>query len=357
MTCPQVQGLNLDPIVAQQVCQCAETRINWIGAVCPTAFQSMVFTSPNGKSGYNPANLTIAQGIVNGIVSQYLADGYRITEPNVTGYNPFQESLRSTCNQVPGLCDSFLSQYCLNKPTTNSNLVCGIDCETRNGIAQNTGLLEFCGCWAPPPVEVQANDPNNQALNILKKYPQCDPICNRQETIQRGDGMGGEESCPNNTVCVIDDTTINAAKSTVGGGVSFQQICPCASTGICTCIISGTNLTSTLVDNGLTTQFNQVCGTNALCLQLNETGIPTPVNCQTALSQNPPSFWSTLSKREWFFIALGFIGFILLIILMIFVVVIGKNQNAKREMTLSSAQVSRDLKTAGLMTPVSPVNG
>lgn len=332
--CPEVANIALSPQTAQDICDCIASRVNWTGNTCQNAFQNMIYTTPTGGSGFNPANLLRAQGMIDGVFSNYLADGYQITVPNADGYNVFQEILLDTCQQSAGLCDSALQQFCTNQPTgPYPNLSCGPNCQDRQILAQNAGLLSFCGCWAPPPVETKVNNiSNNQALAVLKQYPACDPICNRIDNVHKGNNMGNFQTCPNQTVCVIDQTTINAAQSSLGPGeqITFNQICPCTNNGVCTCIIAGTNLVDTMNQTNLQVQINQVCGPDALCLQENaQDGVPIPVNCQTALSgwnSGSVSFWSSLTPTQWVFLVIGLIVFLIIMILLIVTVVSAQNK-------------------------------
>ena len=349
--CPQVANIVLSQSTAQDICDCISSRTFWTGNTCQNAFQSMIYTTQTGGVGFNQTNLLTAQGMLDGVFSSYLADGYQLTVPNADGYNVFQEVLLDTCQKSPGLCDSALQQFCTNQPTgPYPNLACGTNCLDRDILAQNAGLLSFCGCWAPPPVETQVNNiSNNQALSVLKQYPACDPICNRIENVKKGDGMGNSQTCPNQTVCVIDQTTINVAQSNLGPGqqISFSQICPCSNNGVCTCIIAGTNLVDTMNQSNLQVQINQVCGPDALCLQENDQGgIPIPVNCQTALAgwnSSSTSFWSSLSTTEWVFLIIGIIIFLIIMILLITTVVSSQNQRTKGSLVRQSQNRPVDL--------------
>lgn len=251
----------------------------WCNNDCIATYSSLLNTAPDGSLGYNSSNLGRVQNDVSTLFSSYLQT-YDITS-SVTDprYNPFQEVLLGMCRdpRLPGACDQFLStQFCIGL--------------SREEMGSDTTLAAFCGCYAP-------------ADTLYLPYTEdkaCDPLCHRAQTVQLADpGTGEIERC-SNSICVIDDVTINIANSTVGG-VNFTQICGgCGTTGAsgatgppatCECIISGVNLTETLSSIGVGNQFNQLCGPDSVCLQLGSDGSATPVPC-SSIDPNPsvPNF-------------------------------------------------------------------
>jgi len=282
----------------------------WNCDACYNTYFDFIYASPDGQQ-WNKDNWQEAQNDFVTIFNRYLdpnRGGYKITVPGAEGFNSFRLVLNRVCLRLPGVCDKSLQAYCQGKNITPScpNCNCGKDCATREGIAQNAGLVDFCGCYAPRP-------PNDQGGDFINKYPQCDPLCTRIDTIKLDNGTGNNNNCMENT-CVIDDVSIEAASSTVGGTVNFNQICNQCGSGPCVCIISGIDLSETgdKVPQ-LQSQFNQFCGDNSQCLKIESNGIDTPVKCQQALTQDDNQSPNNGDKM---------IGWIWLIVVIIFVIII-----------------------------------
>lgn len=225
--------------------------------------------------GLDGTGLAYARCIMDKTFQHYLFTN-NITEPGQGGYNSFQETLLETCRRLPGTCDTAL----INRVCTNPN---GLNADDlRLSIASNRTKLNFCGCYAPPP-----SDTRLQLTN-----PACDPLCARITTIPRmvpsGPLAGTADIC-NQDVCVINDVSISATKSVVEGGVSFGQVCNFCSTGACTCVISGVNISGILTDLGVGNMFSSICGPTSTCLQgdpNNPTAPPTLVPCADVVDVN-----------------------------------------------------------------------
>lgn len=249
----------------------------WNCDACYNTYFDFIYASPGGTI-WNKENWEQSQSDFVQIFNKYFGQGNKITVPGQDGYDTFQETINSVCLRLPGVCDIALTAFCEGQTTTPScpNCNCGSNCSTREGIASNAGITNFCGCYAPLPTVPQSKE-------FIQSNPQCDPLCTRIDTIKLDDGMGNNLQCENST-CVIDNVSIQAASSTVGGTVNFNQICNQCVNGPCTCIISGVNLTETgdKVPQ-LQSEFNQFCGNNSQCLQIEPSGVDAPVDCQQAL--------------------------------------------------------------------------
>jgi hypothetical protein len=142
--------------------------------------------------------------------------------------------------------------------------------------------------------------------------PECDPLCTRQETIPLDDGMGNFLQCKNDT-CVIDDVSIEASRSTVGGTINFDQICN--NCNPCTCIISGINISETAGQvNQLKAEFNQFCGQDSICLKIEPNGVDQTINCQDALTGGSTPATTTI---PWWLI----IGAVLVIVVVALILI------------------------------------
>ncbi len=316
----------------------------WSGDACYLTYDNFIYTSPTGQRAWNKDNWEESQGDFVQIFNKYLGQGNRITIPGVAGFNEFQGTLASTCSRLAGICDVALNAYCKGIdppagvppcPNCSGTFGCGQLCATREGIASNAGILNFCGCYAPRPTVQSAKD-------VIDKNPECDPLCTRVNTIHLADGQGNIAECQED-VCVISDVSIEAASSRIGGTVNFIQIC--SNCNPCRCIISGIDLGQTGDEvPQLQAQFDQFCGTNSQCLVIEPNQVATPVECQTSLSASPrPSSGAapptTTSNLPW-----GLIVIVIIIIIFIFfLIIVASRESSKKQHMETRAQLQAEL--------------
>lgn len=247
----------------------------WKDEACYNALYDTMFSS-NGSIKFDPDGYRITQNTMGSVFDNYLKTN-KITVPGADGYNVFQETIRSTCIRLPGSCDPVLKNYCHSCP----------DCGSREDISDSPATLAFCGCYAPAPA----------TSNNLT--PQCDPLCTRIETIPLPDNKGNSLRC-NDNVCVINDITIQAAKSSIGTGtIDFRQVCNVCGSGACKCIISGIDISETLKSIGVTEDFEQLCGPDSTCLETQPDGVDKVVDCKS----NGPTASSSTNITLWIIIA------------------------------------------------------
>jgi len=258
------------------------TRSNY----CWSLYYELMYNNA-GRPGYSSAGFDIVSTDITSLIDNYLGRGYKFTEPGLDGYNVFQDVLLRICNRFPGSCQKYLESYC----------------PVQSGIQDNTGLINFCGCYT-----------EQQEYNGNVGRQQCQPLCNRVSNVKLPDGSGSVLSCTDN-VCVIDNVSVTASATENGrsstGNVSFTQVCRCPQ-GQCKCIIGSTNL------YGITgeTYFNQVCGEGSVCYTIsdNPNQPPVEVKCPELLAVSDTSS-NYNSYITWFIIivivSLVFIIFIL----------------------------------------------
>ena len=233
----------------------------WDNDACYNTYYSFIYTLPNGGVGFNEETWNEAQNDFVDIYEKYLGTN-NITVPGATKYNVFQEVLLKSCVLLPGACKKAATQFCHGK--------------TRVKISENGGLLDYCGCFAPPPK-------SNSIQEFLKNDPQCDPLCSRINTIPLDDGKGNAVQCERN-VCVMNDISIQAAQTDIKSGeINFDQVCNKCKDDGCICIISGINVSKTLADAGVTVNFSQFCGKSSECLEVQPNGVDKAVDCQNAV--------------------------------------------------------------------------
>lgn len=251
------------------------------------------------------------QQLVSAALAKYTAQGFAIgTLPGFPGYNPFQDFLYSTvCCPLPGLCQEGLQ------------VACGT--YTAQRISLNPAVAQWCGCHLP----------GGEYEDYSVKYnipPQCTPMCNREGTIPIV-GINANPILCKQDICLIDGVTVNLISSQIGGGIDFNQVCGNCPNGQCSCIISDTTVdvaNSTI--GGNLVPVNEGCG-NLTCTQTNPgtTGPATiTVPCGTTAGYNPYAEYDaevdaaqSKARKSSFIWTLLIIGVALIIIFLIIVFV------------------------------------
>jgi len=266
----------------------------WCNHDCPSTYSTILNTRSDGSVGYNAAQLPRVQGDITQLFQAYLTTNVITDSTTDPRYSPFQNTILGLCQNLdlPGGCDAYLK----------SNLCKGL---SRDQITNSPVLADFCGCYAPI----------NTAYEKYAANPACDPLCHRASTVQRADPATGNFDICSNTVCVIDDVSITVNRSQTGS-ISFDQICGgCGGVGKdpCECIISGVDIQNILSELGVGTQFNQLCGSNSVCLQVGPNGVDTPVLCASVNPNNQPNpaFSTSLPPL---LIGLGLLAFVILLL-------------------------------------------
>ena len=243
----------------------------WDNNNCTNVFNCLLFNL-NGEPVWNPSQVKGVQDDFVTIFNKYLSTN-SITNSGQQGYNVFQETLHSTCSQVPGSCELALQSI------DNNQLCYG---KTRTQIAVSEPFLNFCGCFAPP---ADIKTPNN----VYGQNPQCDPLCSRINTIRLANYNNGEFLECNDGVCVIDNTSVAATKTSLGGKINVTQICNTCNAGIgCECILAGDAV------NGLENpaNINQFCDT---CYLVPPGGtVPVKVPCSQVVTPTNPNLVTSI---------------------------------------------------------------
>lgn len=219
----------------------------WQTHNCPAAIATHVNTLPDGSIGFNAANRDQAKAQFTRYMKKYDQSGYKITDNIYSPYfSPHQFSISSLCldRSNGGVCEEYLSkEYCPQF--------------TRDDAEKNAVVRSFCGCYVPPDASL---------LSVTKKE-QCDPLCRINLTVQKYDSVGDPIVCDQN-VCAIGNATIDIAEtSSLGGPVTFTNICPGCGGGDrdCACYVDTTDNNETLLKLGVV-QINQFCGENSICI-------------------------------------------------------------------------------------------
>jgi hypothetical protein len=266
---------------------------------------------PVSAKGFNRA-----QTLIQATFARYEADGFIIgAAPGQVGYNNFQDALRSNvCNQYPGLCKGALTQTC-SKYTVND-------------LTNNPELSFWCGCYLAGTEYAKYTD----GYQITR---QCTPPCNRSGVIPLTDGSGKPVPCTQ-SVCLIDNITLDLIQTQVAGGISFANACgTCGTqgTGGCVCTIENNSLTAINSQIGGSLIFNQNC-TSANCTKL-VNGQPVSVPCPDYATNPIATYQANVSNandnnsRSWvLWILIGIV--IVLVIIFLFILVLRPNFQVKQ---------------------------
>lgn len=262
----------------------------WSTYDCPGVLASIMNSSGtiSGAVAYNPSGYTTSTSMFNTFFNSYV-NRFTITDDiTSTSYNELQEKIIGTCldSRVPGVCMSAMTDYC-------SNL-------SRQDAIGSSSLSSLCGCYVPQdPTYAPYILGTPQCLtgatgcqactaqsSTCVPQPQCDPLCTRAGTSKKSNPQTGDLiDCPQN-VCVLSDVVINSLNSTIPGGVNFNSFCTGCNVGStlgCRCIVGGSNISNTAASVGIGSQFNQVCGPDSVCLQVDGTSV-TVVQCVISAS-------------------------------------------------------------------------
>ena len=204
--------------------------------------------APIDANGYYWSQFLIQQAI-----NRYQSQGYVLgTMPGFQGFHPFQDFMYDNiCCPYAGLCQAMLREQG----------------EGRNmqQLSGNPELTKWFGCYLP----------QSEYEDYSVKYniqPACTPVCNRISTIPEV----GINSLPQNcdqSVCIIDNVTADLINTTIGGGVSIDQICTGCTGGSCTCMVSDVTIDidgSTI--NGQVVPVAEICGSYT-CQQTNPSAV------------------------------------------------------------------------------------
>jgi len=192
----------------------------WKNGDCQTSYINLLSWTSNGSPGYNIEAQPEARSSFNGAFDQMLeSQGGEIRDIKESEHTDLQENMYNMCKNLPQACVLALDNYC-------SSL-------TREEISSSNAKIRFCGCYGP---DVDEEDMANSEID-----KECDPLCNRGDTISLPvEGSLNEKAC-DNTVCVIDNVTITAAGGS--GNVTFNQVCTgCTKSQPCRCIINNVNV-------------------------------------------------------------------------------------------------------------------
>jgi hypothetical protein len=260
----------------------SELSLLWETGDCASTLNNFIFLD----GSYSLNRFTATQlGMTNAMNIYFSAKPF---ETSVFRAPEVQSQMLNACSIVPGLCSFAASSMCGS-------------C-SREQIASSYETLQLCGCYAP-------QDPNFGTLTGA-----CDPLCTNSASSRLRDPASGSVAECNQTVCVINDVTINATNSSLQG-INFSQVCSqCANdNSVCQCFIdvSIPDIISTVGLSGPT--LSQNCPFSQCFTVNNETGTINNVSCSP---YNPINVEYPVSPWLWWILA--FLFFVLVTVIFAF---------------------------------------
>lgn len=237
--------------------------LNLNGICTPLILTTTVTTSTatddtqDDTGGVNTSALSFdgvvwGQQLMSAVFAKYKEQGFVIGAiPGTPGYSQFQDFLYSLGCQVPIIMQDSLTETC--------------SIYTAQRLSLNPDVANWCGCYLP-------DAEYTQYVNDYQIDKQCTPMCNRNSTIQLVAGDNTPIKC-NQTVCLIDDITINLNRTNVDGGINIAQIC-----GNCSGTLGSSTSCSCIVQN------NTIDAANA---QLGSINILNACSSTTCTVKNP----------------------------------------------------------------------
>ena len=258
---------------------------------CPLAYEVFMNSTPTGTQSagfcslqYNEVNSCILKQYVSYIFTTFTKNCQIGDVNGSTACKEFEIKLQDLCLNLslPGVCSYFLSGNATGCESTTKfpKLTDFCNNYTRDQVANNPALNSFCGCYVKPDdrfinkIKVTPGCINNDGTECKKclktdkdfdkcvSNPTCDSLCHRANTSQRATVNNGKFiTCPQ-SICAINDVTIDIVNSIIPGGINFNSICGgCNKKNGCLCVISGVNINQTMSTIGVG-NLNNLCETS-----------------------------------------------------------------------------------------------
>lgn len=288
-----VQGFINEPSITQSQIVCSgyrkdgdnyipltdeELKSVWgAGSTCGNVFSQSFY---NSQGVYNSNLFQQYQNRMQNVIYRYFSTNPFNPSPYTSSV--VEDNILNTCFTVPGICANSESQMC--KTCTDDK------------ISTSTNLINFCGCYTV----------NSQNLNLS---PECSYTCTLDDASKLRNIVTGNVLECNQTVCVINDVTINATNTSLQN-INFNQICNQCIAGQCSCFIdvSIPNIISQLGISGPT--FNQKCPSSQCYTVDNKTGAIVQEDCA---KYTQIAYVTPIGTGIWWILGVIFILFLFLL--------------------------------------------
>lgn len=273
----------------------------WQGDEITSQCRAFVALNSCNLSGYVP--------VTDAYVRRYLiTDATPITYPQQGSlvYQPSIEDVVEVCKNYVGACDPVLSNVCPGY--------------TREDLANNPNLAKLCGCF-------MSDAEYDKYGGTFGTQKICDPACVLQSAVKPRDPSTSCQTLKcSQTVCIIDDITIDILGKSTVGDITFGQACSGCSGGAgCTCSISDISITSVESTLG-NINLSQACGGNPSCYKRDANGIPRSVPCSELGGTGNSTVSSSPFTLRNILIVIGII-IVVIIIIVIIALLIRRNRN------------------------------
>jgi hypothetical protein len=182
----------------------------WLG----TNSECTVALSKNYNEG--GSGLDYSQKLFSELLNKYLETNSFV--PNGPKYSPFQDRILELARLYPLASAPALQSYCTGF--------------SRSDLENNLPLTNLCGCYLN-------SDQYTTVENQLGVPIQCDSVCSLATNIPRVEN--NEVLRCNQTLCIIDDVSVNLVNSSLET-LSFQQLCGNCRNAQCSCSIVNLNI-------------------------------------------------------------------------------------------------------------------
>lgn len=221
--------------------------------------------------------------LMSKVLERYAYDGFVLgTNPGDVGYSSFQDMLYVVSCAAPIIMQDGLRKTC--------------SIYNAEQVSRNPTIANFCGCYL-------RDEEYTQYVDLYQVNKECTPTCNRLTSIPTITGDNQPIRC-NQTVCIIDDISINLISSNIGqSGVGISQVCGNCSgnqmgeTGSCTCVINSDVIS--VVNSGIGgINISQQC-TSSICKIPNPDPFGEPKSVDVPCSEVPTTtFQDEVNKLE-----------------------------------------------------------
>jgi hypothetical protein len=308
-------GLASTPECSQVMALYCSTDDSGSGQTYTQKWQGDELTSPCRRFvALNLGNQRQYVPVVDAYVRRYLLTERRAISYPAQGsslYDPAIADVVQVCQTYPGACDNVLQTVCSGF--------------TAQELGGNPSQASLCGCFL-------SSAEYNKSGGVFGVGRECSPTCLLQSAVKPRDPSSQTDflRCKQ-SICIIDDVTINILGKSTAGNISFNQACSSCGTGAanssssCICSISDVSITaveSTIKD----TSFTQQCGgaQNVRCFKRDINGVPQSIPCNSLdpATANPATTTTSLTSSRLRTILIISIVVIVVIIIIVIVVLL-----------------------------------
>jgi len=224
------------------------------------------------------AHYSEATDVLQNSLQEFANASKTIDQPGSVAAQNYVGNVLEQCAKYPGACDSQLKQLC--STLTRDDVLDAYDGMANN--QNNWNIVAACGCHLP---DDQYTEYGQFGIDE-KYYDSCDPLCKLNPAIPKATCDAEGKNCQpwpcEQTICIIDDVTVDVMNSNVPGGVNFNITCGGCdnSTGGCLCVFSDMTVFTEASHVG-SIDFNMNCGGQCAVADPKRPGAYTNINCVT----------------------------------------------------------------------------